>query len=562
MVLAMGKFQVSKYAAPTQGGAGALDFGIPTTGGNQFGGLGGGQLIPSNVFPNTILPGGEVIPGGGSPFLPGGVPMDPAYAGPGTGPLWDKTTGPWEEGGNPRARTFGSRIINVNLPKMITAGQPFPIIVTYVHQGDSFATYKIQVNIPIFQITETSQEKRIANNGQDNIIVNLTAPIPLPDAPVTGTVSLIQTEGNDITVDSEIFTIPTEKVPNPPPIPPPDMPPGPGGPPIPEPEPSPPPVMPPPPPVPIPPVLQLIPVTITRGQDGGFQSIVIEASNLEASEPTTVFIYLSQRGNRGKHKGWDRDGREHDDNDHDRDNDRDNRWRNRIVSAQTPAGSVATANIAYSYPATVSINGITSAGNGLRLTNMPSVSSIQNQVRSQINQTYSRTRSRLPPAAPIIQNLVSERLKEQLRIVQPGRVEAAIVQMTAANPPRAIQLRQEIEERVREQIADVMENVSSGNGTSASAGGAGGGAIATAGPNAIAVGEPNPSGPIIDPRQIPRPEPPVFKRQRVSLTASDAGTVRHVVRIQSASQTSKLNGYVLVYGHRSKKHSGRKPFSL
>lgn len=552
MVLAVGKFQVSKYAAPGGGGQGGqLDFGLGTVGGNQFGGGGIGQLIPSNVYPTLIGPGGEVMPGGGGTPLPGGVGLEnPAYADH-PGRFWDPTsnggvygTDVFREGGGRGgpAKTFGSRILNVNLPKMISAGQPFAIIVTYIHQGDAFTTYKIKCNIPILQIMETSQEKRVANGGQDNIVINLTAPSPLPNGVITGTVELVQTEGNEITVDSEIITIPSEVVPNPPvpaptpdPTPVPGMPPGPGtpgspgSPGTPLPEPSPPPTAPPAPPVPIPPVLQLIPVIITRGEEGGQATIVIEASNLEASEPCSLFVYLSHRpggqygwGSGGRWRAGDRGDRpdrpDRSREDWDKDFDVE-KW----IAKQTPAGSVAAANIAYSYPASVSINGITSAGNGLRLTSTP--------VRPQIQNI-----SRLPPPTnPIIQNLVQARIQERLNLVQSGRVDAAIQQMTITNPARANELRQEIEARVQEKIAEIV--------------GAAGGAGAVASSSS--------------PHQLPIPPVrPVFKRQRISLTATEAGTIRHVVRVQSAPVTAKLHGFVLVYGHRSKRHSGRKPFSL
>lgn len=482
MTLAIGKFQVSKYAAPQQGGAaGGLDFGLNPGMGNQFGVDGAGQLVPSNVFPQVIGPGGEIMPGGGSPFLPGGVPMDPAYAG-GPGPMWDTSGLPGRPGRG--GRRFGSRIINVNLPKIITAGQPFPIIVTYTHVGEAFGSYKIKVNIPVFQIMETSPEKRVASGGQDNIVINLTAPAPLPDAAVTGTVELVQTEGNEVTIDSEIITLPTEKVPNPPtPIPP-----------VPIPPPSPPPTMPPPPPVPLPPVLQLITLTITRGEDGGHQAIIIQAVGLEPSEPTTLFIYLSSRPT----QDWRRDLQ----------------YRLQSVARKTGAGSIAEAssNIAYAYPA-VSIQGITPNGNGLRLSNNRMLNNIQ-----------SRTR-------PEIQQLVNERVKERLNMAPQGRVEQMIQQLTRNDTATASSLRNDIESRVQQVIAQAI-------------GGSGGPGAA-----AIAVGEPHPNIPI-------------FKRQRVSLTASDQGTIRHVVRIREAQIGTPLNGFVIAYGHRSKRHSGRRPFSL
>ena len=158
MVLAMGKFQVSKYAAASQGGAGPLDFGLPTTTGNQFGGDGSLGLVP----------------------LPGGVPLDvPAYGAPTGLPFWDTSGMP---GANDTTRGgFGSKILNVDLPKLVTAGQQFPIIVTYTHVGDNFSTYKVKITIPILQITETSPEKRVANGGRDSVVVSLTAQAPLPN---------------------------------------------------------------------------------------------------------------------------------------------------------------------------------------------------------------------------------------------------------------------------------------------------------------------------------------------------------------------------------------------
>lgn len=568
MVLAVGKFQVSKYAAPggaaAAGGVGTgLDFGLGTSTGNQFGIDGSPQLVPSNVYPNAILPGGEVIPGvGGGTPLPGGVPIEmPAYADH-PGPFWDPTSngGVFGIDALRRGKTFGSRILNVNVPKMISAGQQFPIIVTYIHQGDSFTTYKIKVQIPVLQISETSEEKRIANGGQDNIVINLTAPAPLPNAPVTGTVELIQTEGNDITVDSEIITIPTEVVPNPPAPIPPDAP---MPTPVPMPEPSPPPVIPPPPPVPLPPVLQQINLNITRGEDGGSQAIIIEASGLEPSEPATVFIYLSEnphyrrgwgRGGQGHHYGWDKDRKDGDKREFDIEKWLD-RYKDVDISKQTPAGSTATAassNVAYSYPS-VSIGGITSAGNGLRLTNnMPTVASIRSQTQApNVYQLQATIRAR------VVQTLASRGIPTQIAVIAANA--AANTAITShGNAQAAAQAAGQ---------AAIAAAVAGGASAHASAianiaAATAGQATAVAVATTIAPGEPYPpqappSGPIMMP-----PSKPIYKRQRVSLTASEAGTIRHVVRVASASPLTKLHGFVIVYGHRSKRHSGRRRFSL
>ena len=602
MVLALGKFMVSKYAAPggagaAAGGVGGLDFGLPTVGGNQFGIDGSPQLVPSNVYPNLILPGGEVIPGGGGTPLPGGVDVGmPAYADH-PGPFWDPTSNGGVfgrdaiSGGRGRGKTFGSRILNVNLPKIISAGQQFSIIVTYVHQGDSFTTYKVKVQIPVLQITEMSQEKRIANGGQDNIVMNLTAPAPLPDAPVTGTVELIQTEGTDLTVDSEVITIPTEKVPNPPPPVPPDQTPVP----MPMPEPSPPPEVPPPPPVPLPPVLQQINLNITRGEDGGSTAIIIEASGLEPSEPATLFVYLSEnpnwRGWRGRnHLGWNKDGNFDITKFMDKYKDVD-------ISKITPAGSTATAksNFAYSsYPSTVSVQCMTSMGNGLRLNNMPTVSSIQNQVRSQINTQMIRnsvTQAVMQRGAPQNVAIIAAQAAERAAFTVPGNNKVVVAAAAASEAAKAVVA----SAGGGAQAVAIAGNAaasavaSSGGGTQASAAagnavaqavaGAGvnqavaitaGAAAAAAAGSAVAVsiapgepypGMPSPTGPPFDPNQLPRPRP-IFKRQRVSLTASEMGTLRHVVRVSSATPLTKLHGYVIVYGHRTKKHSGRRQFSL
>jgi hypothetical protein len=548
MVLAIGSFRVSKYAqSAIVGGAGA-EFGIPGAG------IGGGvgipgvpdsagnfNLVPGHTFPQTLLPGGESIPGiGGSPFLPGGVPMTPAFSETPFGPIWDLNQGGFDRGIHelgPRSgdKLFGSRIINVNVPKMISAGQQFVIMVTYAHdeRGEQFGTYKIKITLPALNIVETTAEKRVGAGAHDSVPINLTAPAPLPLAPVTGTVELIQTEGTDVTIDSEVISIPTEAVPNPPiPTPPPDStPPYP----IPTPPPSEPPEAPPPPPVPLPPVLQQVSINVTRGQDGGFEAIIIEAVNLEPSEPTTVFIYLSTRKDMGRHRGWykDRDGRDHNGDDNDDDRDRNwGEWRDRIKTTQTPAGSVAIAgtdgasanasNYARSYP--VSIQGTTINGNGLTLNrtmsmpNMPSVSSIQ--------------------------ALVNERLRERLRMVQPGRVDQYI-QQTARSLPEAQTLKAQIEAKVQSIIVQA----------STQAGGAG--ATAAAGVPGVGVG----LGVGGIPPGLARP-PKIYKRQRVSITATPEGTIRHIVRVREATPATPLFGYVIIYGNRSRKHTGRRKFQI
>ena len=528
MVLAMGKFQVSKYANPGGGGGSGIDFGLNPGQGNVFGEGGMGQLVPSNVSPQLIGPGGEVLPGvGGSPYLPGGVPMTPAYpGGPGSGPFWDPSTLPGRPGGRGGPR-HGSRIIHVTLPKMIMSGQPFSIIVTYVHQGqEGFGTYKVKVNIPVLQIMETSPEKRVANGGQDNIVINLTAPIPLPNAAITGTVELVQTEGNDVTVDSEVIVIPSELVPNPPSPVPPELPPIP----LPLPLPSPPPVLPPPPPVPLPPVMQLITLTITRGQDGGHQAIIIQANGLEPSEPATLFVYLSSLV--GAPPPSYRD------------------WRTGLqygAQASARAGGGATANagsqsivqnassnMAYAYP--VSIQGITPNGNGLRL----------GGASRMLDNMKSKSSSR---GRPEIQNLVNERVKERLNMAPQGRVQQMIKSMAGNNTVNERSISNEVEGIVQSIIQTAAD----------------GGNINQTAINNVASGDS--AGALPKYLQPPGPVPPIvidpiFKRQKVSLTASAEGTIRHVVRVREAQVGSPMHGFVVVYGHRSKRHSGRKPFSL
>jgi len=539
MVLAIGSFRVSKYAQSA--GIGAAGIGIPGTGaGGGIPGMvdpsGNFNLVPGNTYPTTIGPGGEIMPGGGSPFLPGGVPMTPAYGGPGGQVAWDLQQGGFDYGIHemgPRSgdKLFGSRILNVDLPKMISPGQAFVIIVTYTHdeRGETFGSYKIQVKLPALQIVETTPEKRLGAGARDSVPINLTAPSPLPMAPVTGVVELIATEGNDVTIDSEVISIPSETMPNPPmPIPP-------ETPPMPIPPVSEPPMAPPPPPVPLPPVLQQVNVTVTRGQDGGFESIIITASGLEPSEPTTVFIYLSQRegghgggrehGNRGgngQHLGWDKDKMQ--------------QWiQNKVqgagaggmaVAHATPAGSIATSNVAYaSYPSTVSINGMTTNGNGLTLN--------RNPVMPPMNL----------PNASSIQALVNLRLKERLQMVPPGSVDAQIQRMSRSLPD-AQNLRAQIEAQVQGTIAK---------------------AFAQAGmpPPPPMPNLPMPPGMPMPPGGPAGPAlPKSFKRQRISITASPEGTLRHVVRVREAQIGQPLFGYVIVYGHRSKKHTGRRQFKI
>ena len=526
MVLATGQFRVSKYAQSALGGEGGV--GIPGVGGGMPGmpdAAGNFNLVPGNTYPTTIGPGGEIMPGGGSPFLPGGVPMTPAYAGPG-GPIWDLQQGGFDYGIHemgPRSgqKLFGSRLINVNVPKMISAGQAFVIIVTYAHdeRGDAFGTYKIKITLPALNIVETTQEKRVGVGAQDSVPINLTAPMPLPMVPVTGTVELIQTEGNDVTIDSEVISIPTEAMPNPPP--PPDQVP-------PLPPPSEPPTMPPPPPVPLPPVLQQVSITITRGEDEGFQAIIIEAVGLESLEPTTVFVYLSQREHdRGRHRGAGNGNGNGPQNQHQfQQNDQHqtgtggHQYQHQVVSQVTPAGSVATANVAYAYPS-VSVGGMTTNGNGLRTNAMP------NNM----------------PTATSIQALVNARLKERLGMVPPGTVNQ-LIQRTATNLPQAQQMQRQIEAQVQATISKVFAEV----------------------------GMPVP--PMPGPGMPPVPMPPsmpgmppgllekIYKRQKVSITASPEGTIRHVVRVREAQVGQPLFGYVIVFGHRSHKHSGRKQFKL
>lgn len=542
MVLAVGQFRVSKYASSALGGEGSV--GIPGVGGGMPGmpDAGGNfNLVPGNTYPTVIGPGGEIMPGGGSPFLPGGVPMLPAYSGPG-GPMWDLASNGFDQGihempGRSGQKLFGSRLINVNLPKMISAGQAFVIIVTYAHdeRGEAFGTYKIKVTLPVLNIVETTQEKRVGVGAQDSVPINLTAPMPLPLAPVTGTVELIQTEGNDVTIDSEVITIPTEAVPNPPqPNPPPDQ-----MPPIP---PSEPPTMPPPPPVPLPPILQNVTLTITRGEDEGFQAIIIEAVGLESLEPTTVFVYLSQRehgnrGGQGRHLGWDKDriptGQYQHNRQYTGDHQRNEQNQTQVVSQATPAGSVAiSSNVAHAYP-TVSIGGITANGSGLRtsaIPNMPSITSIQ--------------------------ALVNSRLRERLGVQAPGTTNT-MIQRTARSLPEAQQLSAQIESQVQQMIAKITNDLAA-QGVSAGPGMAtAGGSMASSGPGgavAVAGGVPILPG-------IPLP-PKIYKRQRVSITASPEGTIRHVVRIREATPATPLFGYVVIFGHRSHKHSGRKSFRL
>lgn len=604
MVLAIGSFRVSKYAqSAMQGGGGDLGFGLGTMGG--AGGIpgvpdagGNFNLVPGNTFPQTLLPGGESIPGvGGSPFLPGGVPMTPAFSETPFGPVWDLNQGGFDQGIHEFHPTgqklFGPRIINVNLPKMISAGQAFVIIVTYKHEERTreFGTYKIKLSLPSLSIVETTDEKRIGAGAQDSVSISLTAPAPLPNAPVTGTVELIATEGNDVTVDSEVITIPTEVVPNPPiPNPPPDQ-----VPPVPPPTPpSEPPVMPPPPPVPLPPVLQQVNVNVTRGEDGGFQAIIIEASGLEGSEPCTVFVYLSQKEyrGRGRHRGWGR-GRGRDDDDNDNDNDYwkkwlENRGRDVAVSQTTPAGSVAAnsnSNWARAYPATVSVQGITANGNGLNLNNrMPTVASIQSQVRSRISASDIQARVQQSLARRGIQNTsirssVANAVQQTLSQIPNSPIAVPIA---AANAARSVVAMAGGNSQTIAIAGNAAASASAGGGAAAaSAGNVVAQAIANAGMNqavavaagqaaaaageavavSIAVGEPHGVPPLPTP-PIFQPGKPIYKRQRVSITASPDGTIRHVVRIKEAGPQTPLFGYVIVYGHRSRKHTGRRKFQL
>ena len=189
--------------------------------------------------------------------------------------------------------------------------------------------------------------------------------------------------------------------------------------------------MPPIPPVPIPPQLQLVPVTITRTIDGGFQAIMIDATNLEPSEPTTVFVYLSQRPfdfekwkQQHRNRG-DRDGRG-DDNDRDNHDGRD--WHRGMVSAQTPAGSVADTHVAYAYPA--HITGVTTNGNGLRTTQSGnSLSGLGDRIRA----------------------LVNSRLQERLGKRPSGSTNQQI-NAIAGNVSQAQEIRNQVEQQVNQML--------------------------------------------------------------------------------------------------------------
>ena len=573
MVLAIGQFRVSKYAESIYGGGGAAPGGIGIPGVADS--AGNYNLVPGNTFPQIIGPGGEIIPGvGGSPFLPGGVPMTPAYAG---GPMWDLQQGGFDYGihelpgrGRGTGKRFGSRILNVNLPKLVTAGQAFVIIVTYTHSGAQFGEYKLKVTLPALQIVETTASKRIM--GQDSVPINLTAPAPLPAAPVTGTVELIQTEGNDVTIDSEVITIPTEAVPNPPiPMPPPDeMPPTP--PPVSE-----PPVVPPAPPVPLPPVLQQVNINVVRGEDGGFQAIIITASNLEPSEPCTVFVYLSQKEFSGDGvKPW-RIGKHKFQFDHE------------IAKTQTtPAGSVATANVAYAYPS-VSVGGMTSMGNGIKMTSMPKTPSMNMSnmpnTKTMGSSIFSKTKSMMM-AAGMPSTIATPTTNAVMNAVSAGKPAPVVIGTAAATAVASAGGTTAIANAAG-NAAVAAAGSGGGAGASANAGSIGGAvaqAVAGAGGTqtvamaagaaaaaaASSVGDGGAvavAGGGVPPLPSPLPPPvlppkPIFKRQRVSITASPEGTIRHVVRVREATPGMPLFGFVIVYGHRSKRHTGRRQFSL
>lgn len=604
------------------------DVGIPGAGGVPgFPGsdsTGNYNLVPSNVYPQTIAPGGEILPGAGPQFLPGGVPVgSPAYPGRGGPfPFYDPSTLP-EGGGAGRygkrrsgGKLYGSRIINVNLPRMISAGQPFSIITTFRHEGDNFGNYKIKLNIPILQVVVTSDEKKVANNAQATIVLNLTAPSPLPDAPVTGTVELVEADGPEITIDSEVITIPTEKVPNPPSTEPEPEP-------MPEPTPEPDaPTAPPPPPVPLPPVLQLINLNITRGEDGGMQSIIIEASGLEPSEPTSLFIYLRDRELRGHRYGQERDPRLGGVRDLREDitnryqdllGDREKlfeQFQQFLISRRNNAGATVNTNVAYAYP--VSIQGTTANGNGLRLTrsypaysySYPAVSAsdrmaLQTDIRNRVTQAI-QSRGESPTLATIAaqaaeraaastpsedrvsirSSAAGEAAKSVLENIGGGTVSATTPQLVKQVAARQILLDGGSAVNVRRAVIQAAQSAgtyakasdtagvaaeaaaggataTTGGGVTATAGGGGatasaGGGGATATAPGIAVGEPHPSA----------PRHGVFKRQRLTITASPDGTIRHVVRVRDATAETPLFGFVVIYGNRSRKHSGRRQFSL
>ena len=543
MVLAVGTFIVSKYAKPGGSAAagGAIDFGLNIPPTSSVGG--GDTLIPPNMAQLNISPTGELLPPTGEDFglpgVPGGL-AGPAYPGsPVDGrPFWDLSTLP---GGAPSSGGFRfdiAKIVNVSLPKQIAGGENFTITVTIQNVSVKQNTFRINTEIAGLGVAARGDKKEVPGGTRDIFELKFTAPQTLPTVPVNGLVELqVMTPpesdtGN--TIDKESFAIPTTVVPNPPPAPPPTPPvptvPDPvTGQPIPVPPPvSTPPLLPPIPPVPIPPVLQLVPVTITRGIDGGYQAIIIEASNLEPSEPTTVFVYLSQKPFQQRPEGgnWDPI--------------RYAEWQQRrnqaVTSQQTPAGSVtvtqptaAAASYAYSYPA--SVVGVTTNGNGLRTT--------------QSNRDICSQRFGGKCDSECRGGLHTGTCQECMRFCGPPSglppTPGPVVGPYQPVPP-AIAL------RICRERYNGSCNRECQNGNSAQC------------QDCRKYCNPMPIPP--PPVPVPVPQGPIFKRQKVTVVSSPDGTVKHIVRITRATITDKLYGFVLVHGHRSKRHSGRKPFAL
>lgn len=220
MVLFVGQFIVSKYAAssaPTTGTG--TEAGVPGLVGSDGMGLG---LVPSQSAPIITSPTGEII--GPDPRDRGlygleGLPVGPAY---GTGipdlstlPGADAVPGRLTSAGETGGFQLLGKIINVSLPKILSAGEEFKVAVQFVNLATTTVSYQIKLDIPAFSITKNSEQKQVGSQIRETIELSATATSPLPNIPINGTIELQNMTG--FTTDVERFVIPTATVPAPPP---------------------------------------------------------------------------------------------------------------------------------------------------------------------------------------------------------------------------------------------------------------------------------------------------------------------------------------------------------